>query len=192
MKHLSTNERRRAISILELMLVMSASTVVLSLSGVLLHRAMLVQIQSRSRTHVENTSLRLAHQFRTDVHAAREAKPDNAHGAAGVFLHLAAGDDRTIEYSRENGNVLRLETGGNQPSRREVFEFPPAAQLVIEQLNAPNRLALTIQLRAPEQPSASNDIRLDMNPVPVSLHVEAAIGRDLQLHQPPAITEASP
>ncbi len=188
MNRFRTHKNRRAISLVELLLVMSASTVVLSLSGVLLHRAMVVQMESRSRMNVERTSLRLANQFRSDVHAAGDVKPDAAHNTAGVFLHLTEGD-RAIDYSRENGNVLRVESGGNLPARREVFEFPAAAQLAIEQLNTPARLALTLQLRAPERLPASSDIAIDMNPTQVSLHVEAAVGRDLQLPHSPTNTE---
>lgn len=184
-----THKNRRAISLVELLLVMSASTVVLSLSGVLLHRAMIVQMQSRSRTNVERTSLRLANQFRSDLHVARDANPDNSRNNSGVFLHLTAGD-RVIDYSRECGNVLRVESGGNLPPRREAFEFPAAAQLAIEQLNTPARLALTIELRAPDRPSTSSDIAVDMNPTQVSLHVEATVGRDLRLPHLPANTEA--
>ena len=190
MNCLHTHRNRRASALWELLLGMSACTVVLALAGVLLHRGMIVQMQSRSRTNVERTSLRLANNFRSDVHAASDAKPDNAHNNSGVFLHLTVGD-RLIDYSRENGNVLRVESGGNLPPRREVFEFPAAARLAIEQLNTPARLAMTIQLRAPDRPPTPSDISIDLNPTQVSLHVEAAVGRDLQLRHPPANTEAS-
>ncbi|MFO0789680.1 MAG: hypothetical protein U0805_09490 [Pirellulales bacterium] len=191
MTRFHTNNHRRAISLLELLLVMSASAVVLSLSGVLLHRVMLVQIESRSRTNVERTSLRLAGQFRSDVHSARDAKPDNARNESGVFLHLTTIDDRTIDYSRDNDGLVRVESGGDRPSRHEAFEFPPQTQLAIEQGDA-GSLALTLQLHAREQPLAASDVAIDMNPTPVSLRVEATIGRDLRLQLPPAATEATP
>jgi len=181
-------KHRRAISLLELLLVMSAAIVVLSLTGVLLHRAMLVQLRSRERAHVENTTLRFSEQFRRDVHDSREAMPDNTHNKAGIFFRATTGSSRTIEYTRQGGTILRVESGGDRPVRRESFEFPSTAELHIEQaVAAPPRIVLTIQRLAAEYSLASRASPLDTTIVPVSLHLEPLIGRNSRLLGPPMV-----
>ena len=177
-------KHRRAISLLELLLIMSAAIVVLSLTGVLLHRAMLVQLQSRERANVENTTLRFSEQFRRDVHDSREVTTDKTHNKAGVFFRATTGSSRTIEYTRQDGTILRVESGGDRPVRRESFEFPSTAELHIEQATAPARIVLTIQRRAAESPVASSASPHDTTIVPVSLHLEPLIGRNSQLPMP--------
>jgi hypothetical protein len=180
---------RRGASMIELLLIMSACTVVLTLTGVLLHRAMRIQMQSRAHVNAERTALRLSEQFRSDVHQARAVASDFGKNDK-LFLHLDLADGRVAEYSRASGTLLRRESGGDRPTRREEFSFPGADAATIEHKNAPQRLALTIFLKPTEQLLADGKTLTSANFVPMSLCAEAAVGRDLRFSTVPANQEA--
>ncbi len=181
---------RRAASMIELLLIMSACTVVLTLTGVLLHRGMSIQMQSRARVDAERTSLRLANQFRRDVHEARAAITLNGDQGKDVFLQLEFADGRTAEYSREEGTVLRLESGGDEQTWREEFVFPAVGDLTIEEESEPRRLILTITAKPTEQQPADGKPRVSLYHAPVSLQAEAVVGRNWRFNAAPAGQEA--
>lgn len=169
-------KKRPAISLLELLVIMSAATVVLTLTGVLLQRAMREQMLSRARVNAENASLRLADQFRQDVRNAHEIHPDKSQAPGGDFLKIVGEDERVITYSRKNGSVFRAESGGTLPSRHEQYAFPPGIELTINQLESPPRVSLTIQLLPNRQPVKLEESIRGIS-VPVSVHIEPVIGR---------------
>jgi hypothetical protein len=179
---------RRAVSLLELLVIMSASTIVLTLCGLLLHRAMRLQIESRAHVDAERTALRLASQFRRDVHAARAAVTGNAEQANDALLQLELADGRTAQYSRDAGTVLRMESGGGKPEWREEFLFPTVNELTIEEEDAPPRLILTVTANPKAVPPAGQPLAITRI-VPLSIHAEAVVGRDLRLGQLPAVQE---
>jgi hypothetical protein len=180
---------RRGASLIELLLIMSACTVVLTLTGVLLHRAMRIHMQSRAHVNAERTVLRLSEQFRRDVHQAR-AVTDGSGKDDKVFLQLDLMDGRVAEYSRATGAVLRNESGGNLPTRREEFAFPGADALTIEHKSAPQRLVVTIILKPTERLPADGKALAGANFVPMSFCAEAVVGRDLRFGTAPAKQEA--
>jgi hypothetical protein len=180
---------RRGASLIELLVILSASTVVLTLTGVLLHRAMRIQTLSRAHVDAERTTLRLSEQFRSDVHQARalSSQPGND---GEVFLRLELADGRVAEYSRTNGAVLRSESGGDRPTWREEYAIPGAGALRIEQESAPQRLVMTIILKPAERPVPNGQAPAGTRFVPMSLCAEAVVGRDLRFATQPASREA--
>jgi hypothetical protein len=172
-------KNRRGASMIELLLIMSACTVVLTLTGVLLHRAMRIQMQSRAHVNAERSALRLSEQFRSDVHQARAVASDFGKDDK-LLLHLVLTDGRVAEYSRANGALLRRESGGDRPTRREEFSFPGAHAVTIEHKSAPQRLALAIILKPTVQPLADDKALASTNFVSLSLCIEAAVGRNLR------------
>jgi hypothetical protein len=183
---------RRAVSVLELVVIMSASTVVLTLTGVLLHRAMRIQMQSRAQMDAERTSLRLANQFRRDAHAARAAVALQGDENGGAFLRLEFANGRTVEYSRLAGTVRRLESGGSKPAWREEFLFPAINELRIDQASAPRRLTMTVVAKPVEQPSKEGKPLAATWAIPLSIHAEAILGRDLRFDPARAGEKESP
>jgi hypothetical protein len=181
---------RRAISLIELMVIMSASTVALTLTGALLHRAMRIQMHCRAHVDAERTALRLANQFRRDVHATRISDASNAGEGKDAFLRLEFTGDRTAEYSRVASTVVRLESGGGKPVWREEFAFPALTELTIEQENAPQRLILTIAAKPAETPPADVQPLASTYTIPVSIHAEAVVGRNLRFGAAPTGQEA--
>jgi hypothetical protein len=164
---------------IELLVIMSACTVLLTLTGVLLHRAMRIQMQSRAHVDAERTSLRLANQFRRDVHRARSAATGNSDPDENPFvLRLEFADGRTAEYSRDGGTVLRLESGGGKPAWREEFVFSAVDEIKIEDEDAPRRLILTMTAKPPAPPATVDKRLVRTRTVPMSIQAEAVVGRD--------------
>jgi hypothetical protein len=171
---------RRAASLIELLVVMSACTVVLTLTGELLCRVMRIQIDSRAHVDVERNSLRLAEQFRRDVHHAQAAVTGQDELGDDVLLQLRFPGGRQAEYSRHSGTVLRRVSGNGSQVSREEFVFPATCDLVIQEAGAPPRLTLTITVGPNEARAGDNKPLARALAIPVSLQVESTLGRDLR------------
>jgi hypothetical protein len=184
-------KNRTAMSLVELLVIMSAATVVLTLTGVLMQRAMHEQMLSRARVDAQNTSLRFADQLRRDVRDAREILLDQSQTQSGDFLKVMIAEGRTVSYSRKSGSVLRRETGGTLPQRHEEYMFSPGSELKINRLESPPRLSLTIQLR-PNPSPVSREQSIGANPIPISLRVEPVIGHNARFPAVAVSTEVKP
>jgi type II secretory pathway pseudopilin PulG len=181
---------RRGISLIELLVVMSACGVVLTLTSQLLCRVMRIQIESRTQVDVERNSLRLSEQLRHDVHQARVAVTSRPELGNEVFLRLQFADGQQTEYSRHGGTVLRQASGNGSQASREEFVFPATCNLSIQQNGAPPRLTLTITTGPNEARSGDDEPLNRALAIPVSLRVEATRGRDLRFATAPARQEA--
>jgi hypothetical protein len=184
-------KHRRAVSMVELLLVLSASTVLLTLTGMLLQRSMRIHMQSRARVNTERTVLRLSTQFRQDVHQARTAVTRDASGKD-ELLRLELANGRAAIYSRSEGNVLRLESGGGKPVWREAFVLPASSTLTIDEKNEPPRLILTVSNVVSSNATGDSMQLAGRSFIPVSLHAVAVIGRDLRVGLARAKQEAAP
>ena len=175
------NASRRAVSMIELLVVMSACTVVLTLSSVLVVRAMRTQTQSRANCDAERNALRLSSQFRSDVHAAQSAVASSNAQRGDSFLRMQLTEDQQVEYSIVDGTVLRLMSHDGKRTAREEFAFPAGSELTIRELESPRRIALTIV----NQPTFDKASEVSPRPIalgaPLSLHLEAHLGHDLRL-----------
>ena len=170
---------RRGVSLTELLLLMSSYTIILSMCAVLLHRVMRVEIDSRSFVDAERAAGRLSRQFRHDVHQATAAEVDGSKLAKSTFLQLQLPDNRTVEYSRVNGNVLRTMSRSGKTGAREEFAFEPSCKLAVRQDESPKRLVLSITSPALESTSDKVEQLQSYKAVPVGLYVEASISRDV-------------
>jgi hypothetical protein len=182
---------RRGISILELIVVLSASTVVLSLSSVLLQRVMRIHIQSRADLAVERTVLRLSEQFRRDVHQARAAVTNRAELGENTVLRLTFADDEPVEYSYDSGILERVQSKGGNRLAREEFAFPANSDLTIESPGTPQRLILTITT---SRSTDGDEQRVPARKltIPLGVQIEAVVGSDWQFAGAAPPTEAQP
>lgn len=180
---------RRGVSLIELLVTMSACTVVLTLTGVLLQRAMRVQIESRAAASAERTALRLATQFRRDVHEAKSVTANASAGGGEVFLRLGLDGGRNVEYSRRENVVQRVESGGDKPTWREDFAFPSVSEMTIKQEESPRRLAITIT--APRTEPLATDAKPLLRPIaiPMYFHVEPIVGQNHRFNDVPGAVE---
>jgi hypothetical protein len=172
---------RRAVSMIELLIVMSACTVVLTLSSSLIVRAMRAHTQSRAYSASERNALRLSSQFRRDVHAAQSAVASGNAQRGDPFLRMELTEDQQVEYSLFDGTVLRLMSRDGKRTAREAYAFPAGCQLIIRELELPRRIALTIATRPNFDVVSEGSPRPIAVGAPLSLHVEANLGHDWRL-----------
>jgi len=168
---------RRGASLIELLMVMSAGTVVLTMSTGLIHQVMHAQSRARAFADVERTSLRLANAFRRDVHEATSAELAEADGGDRVFLRLTLPDNQTIEYGRREANIVRVLLEGSRGVAREEFAFPAGIELAIRREEA-RLIVLTIQSRPGEMPGEGDRSEASLFAVPVNLQVQAVLKRE--------------
>lgn len=121
--------RRRGASLAELLAVMTAMGVVMSVSAGLVHTGMRLQSASRQELERDRTAMRLARQFRDDVRqafsvtAAEPLTGDDLPSATVLQLVLPA--DTTVEYRSGPRGLSRLRTAGGRTAHEDfVFDVP--------------------------------------------------------------------
>ena len=171
---------RRAVSLVELLVVMSACTVLLSISASLIHRAMHAESRSRSFYSVERNALRLSQQFRHDVHQAISATVIETLSDADAFLRLTTSEAETLEYRRRDGVVLRAIMQDGKDLSRETYAFPASSRHVIREVGHPRRLVLTITADPKEMPEAGGMQPWNQFATRVAFQAEAILARDFR------------
>ena len=159
-------KRRRGISLVELVVVMSGCAVLLSLSATFLQRVMQAQVRSRADADLQRTLLRLDQSVRNDVHAAVAAETDPTKLMAGAVLRLELPDSATIEYRRQEAGLQRVLFAGEEIRSRETFSFPREIEPEITRPQ-PRLIVLSI--------AADDELLVDVPPVHV--RIEAALPR---------------
>jgi len=181
---------RRGVSLVELLIVLSATTAVIGLSGKLMHQMMHAQSRANAMQQGERSALRLSAQFRGDVHRAREASV--AGEAGNMAVTLLGSDAGEIQYRLEGEAVVRTVADDEKgQTAREVYRFPGAVELSFEPLEGPPRLRLrleppTLVVRTGGAQPVAPSYR-----VPCYLTVEACLQRMRNLDAVPA-PEVSP
>jgi hypothetical protein len=164
---------RRAVSLIELLLAMSACTVILSMSATLIHRALHAQSKTRAIDDAERAALRLSSQFRRDIHDASAAETDAL--PAGVFLRLQLPACQTVEYRRAQGSLLRILTNGDTNQARDQFNFPDNIELTVNK-DTPSLITLSITSLSPDA-SPKGPSEHVPRPAPLNLQVAARLNR---------------
>jgi hypothetical protein len=183
---------RCAISLVELLAVLSGCSVVLGLTGSLIHQAMRSQSQTRHFFDVERNVQRLSRQFRLDVHGAEQASIETPFADEQGTLRLEFPSGERVEYRRLEDKIIRTAVEPGEPAAREDFSLTRSMTVELEEREDPPRWALSIRT-APPQPSKDvqrslGDIRATM----VNLHVSATLGRDHRYAPPSAGEEGTP
>ena len=181
---------RHATSLVELMVIMSACSIILTTSAGLVHRAMHAQSATRSFFDGERSALRLAEQFRSDVHVATAAVVTDGAHRDGLFLRLDLADGNTIEYRQADSKVTRLLTQHGSGDSRAEFAFTAPLELAVRDETSPRRLILSITAGSAVAPAAdSRAAPLPAYALPLNLEVEACLGRERQIAISPAPQE---
>jgi len=125
--------QRRGHSLIELMVVITASSALLAVTVALLHT--LFQMQQGGRKHLQQrrTLERLADQFREDVHAATQLRSVAAGKgqAEGPGWELPRDAEHKIEYRLQGKELLRTERQKDKVLRRESFVLAPGATVAM-------------------------------------------------------------
>jgi hypothetical protein len=169
---------RPAYSLVELLVVLTASTVGLGLATGLLHRGLSLQSQARCLCDEERTALRLARQFRADIHLASAiripSRPDEA--TAGPLLEIDGPHGRVSYLLREQA-VIRQASAAAPGPRVEAYRCPAETAWRVEQ----NEQAIVLTGSVAPTPRQR----------PYDLHVIACVGREGLCVSPAAIRPRS-
>jgi len=176
MKSTRSKWYRRGVSLVELLVVMSAATVILTLSTGLIHRIMHAQSKARVLADGERTTLRLGDRFRRDVHQATHVTVDKSQLADGSFLRLHLADGSTLEYRREATTIRRVQRDGSSTIAQDEFSFGEGFEVEVNGENG-RVVVLSITSRRLRTNDAVDQPERITNAIPVDLQVVAAIGQ---------------
>lgn len=115
-----TAAARRGASLVELLAVMAATSVVMTVGVGLVHRTLRLQSHTRHDLEHDHTALALGRQLRADMREATAAVTDDP--AALLVLRSTAGTQ--ITYRRTPRGLERIATTAAGGTRREDYEFP--------------------------------------------------------------------
>jgi hypothetical protein len=170
---------RRGISLVELLVVMSGCTFVLSTSAMLIHRAMRAQSETRRFFDNERAAQRLSRQFRADVLQADDAEIDPAQLERGIFARVALQDGGSVEYRHEAsapGEIVRVQAQDEGVASRESFRLGSSVQPAVQRLDAPDRLVLQVTAEALVAGSTAEATAAAVRATPSEVRVEAVVG----------------
>ena len=156
--------RRRGISLLEVITAMTVGSVIVGLAVGLLYTLFNTQSMARDHLHQNTVLCRLGEQFRHDVHAATAAVKDDTTNHAAPAWRFVLAAEHAVTYRAEPGRIIRVETAGAGNPRREEFFLPPgtAASIDVDKETSPTivTLHLTPAAGAPKMPG-SRSARFD-------------------------------
>lgn len=145
--------RRRGVTIVEVMVLMTAVAVMLGMCVILLQLALRLETDARGRFERATVLNRLAETFRADVHAAPGVEVENAEAEAEAdakqppALRVESTSGRSIEYRVKGaGEVARVVSEGDKVVHRETFQVPQteAARLELRDLDGRRFAVLAI------------------------------------------------
>ena len=138
--------RRKGITIIETIVLMTGVAAMLGLCVLLLQFLLKLDGQSRARLDGASALARLARQFRQDVHAAGRASLVDHSAARPSELRIESGKDRIVAYEvKGDAAVVRVETLKGAQVRRESYEIPRSGsiQLAVKKLGGQSFASLT-------------------------------------------------
>jgi type II secretory pathway pseudopilin PulG len=184
-------KRRSAFSLVELITALGGVTLLLSLTAVLLTRAMRSQTETRRFFDAQRHALALNRQYRDDVHQARSAELDQAKLDAGELVRLTQENNKTVTYQKTDRGVARVLSRDGRPAAREEYDLGGAIEAAVTQEGAAGMLQLSI--KAPDEtPPAPEDSSSRLREKPALLSVEAMLNADARYSNRPAAGGGSP
>lgn len=145
---------RRGSMLVELLVLLSACSTVLTVSVVFLARVLRAQREATAVLDVQRAGWQLSTQFRTDVHHAvghlltadePGAPVTEEPSEEQLLVRLRLTEDSTVDYRCRAGVVTRRQLHTGNVVRRDEFRLPEHAVVSIaEELTAPRRLTLSI------------------------------------------------
>ncbi|MBN1590150.1 MAG: prepilin-type N-terminal cleavage/methylation domain-containing protein [Pirellulales bacterium] len=162
---------RRGFSLLEMVVVITVSTVLVGVSVGVLYTLMRTERTARNRVPHSTNIARLAEQFRGDVRAATRQPPLVRQGE----WHFTLPDNRTVTYRTAPGEVRWEERVEGSLVRKESYILPDGWSMTIDvPNNAMPAMASLILVKDSESPTAGREIR-----------VVAALGKDHRFSKSP-------
>ncbi len=115
---------RRAITLIELCMVMASVALIATVTTMLLHAMMRQQAAGGKQLLVGNSLMRLSDRFRRDVQMALEAHIDSAQR-----ITLVQPEDTIVSYSYQNTGAIRRTLRVNDDTRRDEFDLQAVYQV---------------------------------------------------------------
>ncbi len=159
---------RRGSTLVELMLSMSAGSVVMLLAISLVHQTMSVTEISKHRAEHNRTLDQLAQSFRSDVHLAAAAV-----GADANSLTLKYSDDSVTTYVVKDHAIHRQKTTGPHGNEFERFKMGETSTASFQIIPSPDRVLLLVR----------SETGVKDRPTKPDLVVESVVGRWKTLEQ---------
>jgi prepilin-type N-terminal cleavage/methylation domain-containing protein len=155
---------RHGLSLVEMIVAMTVGAALMGIAVTTLHVLMRAETRGESRMAESASIMRLAEQFRRDVHAAIGRLDD---AKAGTW-RLDMGDGRVVEYTAGPGKVVRRQWTKERADCEESFSLPEECAATITGNNH-TRQPVVCLLVAPARGSLS---------AARELRIEAVLGRD--------------
>lgn len=121
--------KRSGKSLIEMVVVISAMSVLLTVAGRLLHQLSFAERTAREGTTVGRGELRLARDFRADVRRARSVEPLVDEKTSGVRIQS---DDGAIDYVVQPEAIVRYSTIANRPQQESYRLGPTTIAWLVE------------------------------------------------------------
>jgi hypothetical protein len=169
---------RAGISLTELLVVMTIASVLIGVTGTMIHRLLAADHEATRAARFATSVARLSRAFRADVHAARAIELPAPNEAQPAIVVATLADGHQVRYELDAHLATRVETREDAVIHRDVYHFPPRSQLRCSRGDDAGlfKLELNLAARGPE-PDAERPVR--------KLVVEAALARDHRFEPPP-------
>lgn len=162
-------ERPRGYTLIEMVLVVGAVSLVLGLCATVLSAVFKVDRSGRNAVADATTIARLARQFRQDVRAAGTARVAGAKPPAGAGLDLVGTGGASIVYRVEGGRLVRQVRQGDTVGARESYAVERLGPVAFG-VDA-GRAWLVLARHPDEGPGLARP----------EVRIEARVGKDLEL-----------
>ena len=158
----SARRRRRGISMIEMLVLITAVATALGLCAVTIQLLLRLKADGQSHLNAQVGLERLARQLRSDAHVAREAQVEAAPARDGRApgLRLALEPKRGVVYEPRKQAVLRVESEDGKVVRRELYSLPVARDIAFEIRPEAGRRFVVLVIRKRDAQSGTGSARL--------------------------------
>lgn len=115
---------KRGYSLIELLVVMSMTSVIFTIGVGLVHRVMHEQRFADRDNAMHRVAERLSTKLREDVHRATRAELIESGDQGEQRLELSQPGQRIVTYAARDNVLKRESTGDSGPTHRDDFQFP--------------------------------------------------------------------
>jgi hypothetical protein len=169
--------RRRGISMIEMMVMMTAVAALLGMTVIVLQLLMRLDADGRGRLERAGAIGRLSRQFRSDAHAASGVEIVAPDPMKPPTMRMTPGPNRTVEYQpREDGEIARVETVGGEVARRETYILPQTGAVRLSLRDLDGRRFAVVGIDTLARKNRIDPVR--------TLEILGAVGKDARTAAP--------
>jgi prepilin-type N-terminal cleavage/methylation domain-containing protein len=159
--------KQRGFTLVEMVAVISVSSVLLMLATGVVHRAMRLDTAWREQADLARAMARLTHDVRRDAHQAQSVVITQNP----LVLRMVLAGSAKVNYQVAGERIIRERQIAGEQTEHEYYKKPADYRLEITTLASPERVELIL----------THDVKLVGVAPRAMLHVEAEVGRLLRL-----------